>query len=532
MHFPCFRVGFTALLALLLSTAAASAQEGRVVSPEEPLLPLPIAETQSENKTAKVELHRLRIINRKDGAIQVSTDQGKSWELIGRVLYPATTVVQGYLAANYAAPASVAATAIHGLRIRSGGVDPALPAPLTLAIEPAEFARRAVTGGFNKGYGGHRAGAGGIFTDIPAGTSLFRDLAPLVGNTVYLETASGRLIPLPDGFRPSGWNETLVIIVDAPANSLTSVTFPNKAGGTVEATFADGTTQAITQVIKPVLGVGRFDGTAYTGVGRLNTAHTGVITVSTAPINGVLPEGEGKERRGGFQISPAWHNARTEEAGTPVVMTLGTPGPRQRELEGTAPLFRDAIGLDSVKDAGIVDASIDNGPWEPMPAIVGFRGTALTGPGLTQIWKEQKVRRTSKQGVTAFRLRLPKRTPEATRLAAASAVERYRMARLAAAKAGKVPIVKGLLTINANPTNNARVSVVRLFVEGTPRGFTNVAPFSLTWDTTRVPDGEYLIEAEALDDGGGVLASNRRRVFVLNTPDKVSSGSNDGSGSK
>ena len=49
-----------------------------------------------------VELHRLRIVNAKDGAIQVSTDAGQTWRLVGRVNAPATTVAEGYLAANYA----------------------------------------------------------------------------------------------------------------------------------------------------------------------------------------------------------------------------------------------------------------------------------------------------------------------------------------------------------------------------------------------------------------------------------------------
>jgi len=69
---------------------------------------------------------------------------------------------------------------------------------------------------------------------------------------------------------------------------------------------------------------------------------------------------------------------------------------------------------------------------------------------------------------------------------------------------------------------------VRLIVEGAPRGFTNVAPFALTWDTRRVPDGEYLLEAEALDSAGGIIAGTRRRVYVLNNtppaPVKVSTG--------
>src|SRR6185369_10077003 len=122
----------------------------------------------------------------------------------------------------------------------------------------------------NKGFGGYISGAAGIYTDIPAGTSLFRELAPLVGDPVYLESGSGRLFPLPQAFEPAGQGETLVIPVFAPKNSLISVTLENRVGGAVEVTFADGTTKQITSVVQPVQGIGRFDGTAYTGVGRIN----------------------------------------------------------------------------------------------------------------------------------------------------------------------------------------------------------------------------------------------------------------------
>jgi hypothetical protein len=465
-----------------------------------------------------VELHRIRVVNHKDGAVQVSTDGGKTWLLLGRVLIPATTVAEGYLAANYADPGTVSAAAVHGLRIRTGGQDKTLHAPMLLSINPREYA-----GEVNKGFGGMVAGSAGIYTNIPAGASIFRNLAPLVGNPVFTEGANGRLFPLPETFRPKGQGEALVIVVRRPANPPVELTFANKVGGKVGARYADGTTREITQVVQPVRGVGRFDGTAYTGVGRINTAHTGVITVSTAPVDAAQPEGVGRERRGGFQISPAWHNARTHEAGAPMMLIVGTPGERKRDLEGTPPLFRDAVPLSwadggDARSSAIAEVSIDDGPWEPMPAVVGARLDAFTGPGLTRLWKSQGKSRTASRGVMAIRLRLPVLTPEHSKTLAAAASGAYRASRLAAARAGQVPIVKGILTVNANPDNQTGVSFVRLSVDGSPRGFTNRAPFQLSWDTTRVPDGEYLVEAEALDSAGAVLATNRRRVFVLNNP--------------
>lgn len=477
----------------------------------------PPATTESKPAEATVrELHRIRIVNRKDGAIQVSTDKGVTWQLVGRVLAPATSVGPGYLASQYAQPGVVAATAVHGLRIRTGKDDPNGRPPLVLAIEPVEYASRAGVGGAkpNSGYGGYVSGAGGIFTDIRAGTSIFRELAPLVGNPVYLESTSGRIFPLPQDFYPAGLGEAIVIIVNAPTNSLTSIVFENRVGGKVEVTFADGTTKQVTNIVRPVKGVGRFDGTAFTGVGRINTAHTGVITVSTAPIDRSRAEGVGKEQRGGFQICPEWHNSHNDEWGAPQILTLGPPGARRRELEGMPPLFRDMIGLDS--DGAQVEISVDDGPWEALPTILGNRPNAFTGEGLTTIWKEQGKNRTAKIGATAFRLNLPKQEPARITTAIAQAVETYRKYRYDAARAGRIPMVSGTLTINANPTNAANVSFVRFSVEGTPRGFTNVSPFTLTWDTTRVPDGEYLVEAEALDEAGHTIATTRRRVYVHN----------------
>jgi hypothetical protein len=518
------RYKFLILFALLLLSlgSSARAQEGRPIDPRDPLIPVPDNPGEVVPHAAnKVEIYRIRIVNQRDGPIQISTDQGNNWKLIGRVRRPARTAIEGYIAAQYAPPATVAASAVHGLRICIGGRDRYLRAPLVIGIEPAEYATEQTREGKipNKGFGGYVAGTAGIFTDIPAGTSLFRELSPYVGNPVYLESSTHRLYAMSENFLPIGEGETFVIPVLAPTNPLVSVVFENKVGGSVTATFADGTSRRITTVVKPVLGTGRFDGTALTGVGRINTNHTGVITVGTAPIDTSRTEGSGREQRGGFQISPYWHNGRTDEAGANMVMTVGTPGPRKKELEGKSPLFSGYIHLDDAENA-FADVSIDGGPWEPMPTIVGARLGAFKAAGLNQLWLEQGVTRTATYGVTAIRLNFNPRTPTRMALCVERAALAHTAQRLAAARAGELPLVNGVMTINAAPTDAHRVAFVRLSVDGAPRGMTNVAPFNLSWDTTRVPDGEYLIEAEAMDTLGGVLATTRRRVFVLNHPEE------------
>ncbi|MBC8101405.1 MAG: Ig-like domain-containing protein [Cytophagales bacterium] len=491
-------------------------------APVEPGGPRKTADVRPESvaldlsETGTLELYRLRIANRADGAIQVSTDGGAIWRLIGRVMVPATGTQEGYLAAEYAAPGTVAATAVHGHRIRISAPDPTLHAPLLISIDPKEYVKNVLP----TSYGGHRPGVSGMYTDIPAGTSLFRELAPINGSTVLLESAStGRLFPVPSSFRPRGDGEVIVIPVRMPKNALIAVTFENRGGGKVEGVFADGTTRQITQTVQPVQGVGRFDGTAYTGVGRLNTAHTGVLTVSTAPVDGALPEGQGRERRGGFQIAPAWHNARTPEAGAPMVLVIGEFGkPRRSFLEGQAPLFHGMIGLGEQGQGSQTrcEMSVDGGKWEPLPALLGSRPDAFTGLGLTRFWKARGIARASVRGVTGFRLSLPPRSPSETQTVARSVADAYRVRELASARSGKMPIVRGRYTFSANPTGAAGVASARFSIEGEVRGFTNAAPFSLSWDTRSVADGAYLLETDALDESGEVRATTRRRVFVLN----------------
>lgn len=480
------------------------------------LTPAVFAQEHEPTPDGKTELFRLRIVNRRLGTITVSSDEGETWHLVGRVTQPCTGASEGYIAAEYAPRGSVAAVAVHGLRIRVSGEDPQLHAPLVMGIAPLEFSGDKA----NYGYGGHRSGNVGMKTDIPAGTSIFRELAPLPGNMVYVESRTGRLLPLPDDFKPTGQGEALVIPVRAPLKRIQELKMENKLAGAVTATFSGGESKVLTHVVKPVQGVGRFDGTSYTGVGQINTAHTGVITVSTAPVDTRLPEGEGKERRGGFQISPVWHNARTEEHDAPMMLLLGAldpdgkPAKRRRELEGTAPLFLEHVGL--FGEVATVDCQIDGGEWEPLPTVLGVRLTAFTADGLNEVWKGSGKVRTCTQGVTAFRFRFAQPTVANMRAVAVATSERYRQLRLAEARRNKTKFVGGTVTINPNLTDPTRVSFIRLSVDGKVKALKNFAPFQLNWDTTRLVDGEYFIEIEALDASGAVLASTPQRVYVLN----------------
>ena len=148
---------------------------------------------------------------------------------------PANARITGFSAASFTSRAEVAATAIHGLRIKTGqaalGIENA-QAPMMFSITPLEFAKTP------EGFGGHEARHSGIYTDIYAGHSIFRNKSPYVGSPVFVERGHD-LLPLPEDYTPIE-GETFVIIVDRPVDQPSEVDFENRAGGTVFAEYPEG----------------------------------------------------------------------------------------------------------------------------------------------------------------------------------------------------------------------------------------------------------------------------------------------------
>ena len=444
----------------------------------------------------RVETHRIRIVNSVDGAIQVSDDGGKRWHLIGRVTAPATESLMGYSAAGYAKPGTVAATAVHGLRIRVG--DSGTPDPLLINILPREFAQTP------KLFGGHVSGLSGIYTTIPVGTSIFRGLSPFVGNPVFLEHGMGSdLQLLPVNYLPKD-GDVLEILVLAPANPLQEVDFDNHAGGDVRVTYADGTTKVLTHVVKPVVGIGRYDGCSYTGVGAINTNHDGVITISTAPVStSPLFEGIGPERRGGFQIQPAFHNAQGDGAGAPSVLVVGShKRPNAPEMEGRPPLFYGYFDLswnpDEPQHSWRAEVQRRHGPWTAMPALIGSRTLALAD-------------------VTALRLVRTSPGDKPWRVGQIRAAEAdYTHTAEIAARAGHSLIERGAISFSVAAPDR-RTAFIAFYRDGEFTSITNSVPYTFRWDTREVPDGEYVIEAEAEDANNQPLSTTRTKIFVDNT---------------
>jgi len=442
----------------------------------------------------KAESHRIRISNSVDGPVEVSRDKGVTWQTVGHVTKPATASVMGYLASGYAQPSCISATSVHGIRVRVGDTSTAYPKLINLV--PSEFLQTP------RGFGGHVAGTSGIYMDIPSGKAIFRELAPLAGNPVYLQQSSGELTPLPENYAPAK-NDDLVILVERPVNGLREIDFENRNHGSVTIEYEDGTRKEIAEVLKPVYGIGRFDGTSYTGVGAINTDHCGVITVSSAPIStSPLLEGTGEERRGGFQIEPIYHNTQSEEAFADMILVIGHRDKQhQPDLEGTPPLFDGYIDLawSSSDPEHSWRAEIKRGgsSWLPMPQIVGAKLSSL-------------------RGVTAIRLIRKKPLDDGwTTQQIAQAVQGYRNREMALARAGKMPVKRGTVVMAAS-VSDSRTKYVAFYVNGRLRAMTNNAPYSFTWNTGEDPDGECIVEARAEDVNTDPISSTKTRIWVDN----------------
>jgi hypothetical protein len=437
---------------------------------------LPVVSDQRnslQGKSAGKEIYRIRIQNQPGGLVQVSLDGGKTWATVGRVKVAANARMVGFSAASYVPYGTVAATAVHGLRIKTGqaaiGIGKS-QAPLIFSIVPRQYAKIPV------GYGGHVPRSSGIITDIDAGRSIFRNFAPFVGNRVFLERRR-ILEPLPEDYMPI-INDVFVIVVTLPDDLPSEIVFENRVGGKVTAVYPDGSRKTITEVVRPVRGVGRYDGTTFTGVGAINTNHGGVITISTAPICPPnTKEGGSVETRGGFMIQPYYHVCEQGE-GSPQVMVVGPRDSSKPRLEGTPPLFFGYIGLslypESPDASYRVQVRIGEGEWNDVPRIVGKVDDALSE-------------------VTDIRIVFPRYDTTMLQREMLREASDYTEKLI---KTG-MSVRKG--TIRFSPSKPTRGSAIAtLYVDGTAVCVSNSYPYNLEWNSTAAPNGLHLIEIETV----------------------------------
>lgn len=350
------------------------------------------------------ETHRIRLENRTGGLVEISPDGGANWLEIGKVTRPARRLAEGYAATVWSKDGAVCGTAVQGIRIRVRRSERADGRGVLIAVVPKEFADPP------PGFGGFSPGGGGIYTNIPAGTGIFRNLAPYVGNPVYVEYGE-RLVPLPRDYEPLV-NDRIIIAVRRPTNPPLAFVFENREGGLVYAETTDGERIPLARVTRPVRGVGRFDATGFTGVGCINTNHSGVITISTAPDRdgAALFDDPFGESRGGFMIQPHRH---AENEGWPIdqVMVIAPLSESHPPLEGRAPLFLGFLGLHfqsrDPASSYYCSMSVDGGDWEALPEYIGRSASLFTADGLARYFAQSGEPRTVREGVTAIRIGLP-----------------------------------------------------------------------------------------------------------------------------
>ncbi len=318
-----------------------------------------------EQDQPRHEAIRLRLVNAAGGEITASNDGGRTWRTLGHVVRPALKVNPGgYTASRWAQDSAVAATAVNGIHIKIAN-NPDNDKGIIFSIIPGAEAVGAAT---------ELPGAS-LVTDIAGGTGIFGGYGPYVNAPVYLE-AGNELVALAADYVPAQ-SDVLQIIRREPESRPLYCTFENKFGGKISIEYEKQARRLIGQVLRPVVGIGRFEGTMYAAPGRLRANHCGVIDISTSPIGQI----------GGFQIVPREH------AGSPEVryirentqwMVVGPADVRDPSWEGVAPLFSgyllpsyrpdDITGphsdwMNRTLSRLMVQVRYNDGEWENMPRI-------------------------------------------------------------------------------------------------------------------------------------------------------------------
>ncbi len=426
------------------------------------------------------ELFRLSIENREGENVSISINEGRTWIVLGKVLKPGKGRVGGFPASQWGRSGSVVASASHAIHIKIDNSNP----PHIFSILPREFASTY------PGFGGQPISGAGIVTDIPAGSLIFRDFAPSVGSHVLLAKEEG-LLPLPEDFSLQGGEKIIIVVERKECPS--EIVIENKKGGKAEAIINN---QRITfgRVEKPFTGIGRFDATEFSGIGRINTVHPGAVTISTVPKGASQPN---PALSGGFQIVPQSHAFQGYLASSPPYLVIAPVG--KAELEGQFPLFDGTLNLWDFGGRGFrVQMKLDKGGWMDFPTLRGKIDN------LSPTFLSSLLHRKCSEGITAIRIVCPKEDPK-------------NLIREALGKivSQRCRIVRGELSIDVRIEGEG-ASMVTLLIDGNFRGLKNFPPFSFVVDTTTLEDGEHLIELSAKDENGNTLASQSIKIFVDN----------------
>ena len=307
---------------------------------------------------------------------------------------------EGYTAARWVGDGKVAATAVNAIHIKTsteadgGGV--------IFSVLPKEFLKKP------KVYKSYLSPDSSIYTDIPAGEGIFGGgYAPFVGNVVMVSQLARPVVAIPKGYVPQ-ISDKIYVMVDRPVDYPKEMIFENKFGGKITTVYFNGEEKVSGQVLRPVVGVGRFDGTKYASVGRIRANHAGVIDISTSSLGKI----------GGFQIVPAQHGSGMQYARENTQwMVVGPADVADPSLEGRAPFFKffikPAYGESDLEsedwdkmllDRFLVEVKVKDKDkvkegWQPMPDYE-FNEYNLVGE--VPDWANSAL-----AGITHFRIMFP-----------------------------------------------------------------------------------------------------------------------------
>ena len=279
--------------------------------------------------------------------------------LLGKVLaLPEKSRWPSYTASSWGKPGTVTASAVNAIHLlvsieKGGGRTISLVPHVTVA--PA-------------------AGPGAsVVIETKAGTGLFGAWAPPIGTPVSIQSMNGTArslsnLPIPQE------GETLVFDIRTEHIPY-FVEFENRPGGRVMAWSENGG-DLIARVLKPVQGVGRFEGTLFQEKGRIRASHAGVVDVSTSPYGTV----------GGFQIIPWDHALKSKEMQGVWQMTqwmILVPTDGKSKLGGTQPLFGGGLIPGNTEGEELWDfwstygrrplvlCRLNGGEWKKLPEVAG-----------------------------------------------------------------------------------------------------------------------------------------------------------------
>ena len=357
----------------------------------------PSKEVLEENNPKMLEMYRIRIWNDVQGTIEVSQNEGISWETAGKVIRPTIKVSRdGYTASKWVDFGRVAATAVNAIHINVGHNDEK-DRGIIFSIIPKEF---LIPPG--KDYYSYMSPDSSIQTDIPAGDTIFGGgFSPFVGNKVFLYR-EGIRNTLEASYVPKA-GDIIEILVERPVWYPVEMRFENRFGGLITLKYPNGEEKYIGQVLKPIVGVGRFLGTTYADTGRIRANHAGVICVSTSRIGELA----------GFQIIPANHGMSSEMVNARVLtqwMVISPISALDPSIEGVAPFFSSYIQpryreddldhvdwYDRILKRFLVQVRIKNGDWQTMPHYSLYLDKPLPG------WANNAL-----QDVTHIRILFPR----------------------------------------------------------------------------------------------------------------------------